>query len=224
MNLEIQIEPVMENSKTPKIFSVTEVSAALKKHVESTFSNIYVRGEIAGLKIHTSGHAYYTLKDQDSVIDAVCWRGTLSGKGLKLEEGLEIIAKGRLTIYPGRSKYQLIVEDFKPAGQGALLQLLQKRKETLQAEGLFDKTRKKPLPLFPKTIGLITSATGAVIRDILHRLGDRYPCEVLLWPVAVQGETAANQITQAIEGFNALDLDKRPDLLIVARGGGSLED
>ncbi|MCX7338783.1 MAG: exodeoxyribonuclease VII large subunit [Alphaproteobacteria bacterium] len=202
------------------ILSVSELSLSLKRVVEGTFSSIHVRGEISGLKRHTSGHYYLSLKDQNSVIDAVCWRGTKLS--IALEEGLEIIAHGRLTIYAGRSKYQLVIDDAKAAGQGALLKLLEDRKIRLEAEGLFKD--KKPLPPFPKRIGIVTSPTGAVIQDILHRLQDRYPCSVLLWPVLVQGPGAADQVTTAINGMNALPLDQRPDLLIVARGGGSIED
>jgi exodeoxyribonuclease VII large subunit len=202
------------------ILSVTDLSLSLKQVVESQFKRVRVRGEVSGFKRHTSGHAYFTLKDQDSVIDAVCWRGT--GLKILLEDGLEIIATGRITTYPGRSKYQIVVESAEVAGEGALLKLLLERKTRLQAEGLFN--RKRCLPTFPKKIGIITSPTGAVIQDILHRLNDRYPCEVLVWPVLVQGPEAAEQITAAIEGFNELPLDQQPSLLIVARGGGSLED
>jgi exodeoxyribonuclease VII large subunit len=202
------------------ILSVTDLSLSLKQLVESQFKRVRVRGEVSGFKRHTSGHAYFTLKDQDAVIDAVCWRGT-SLKTL-LEDGIEIIVTGRLTTYPGRSKYQIVVEGAEVAGEGALLKLLLERKARLQAEGLFDCKRR--LPTFPGKIGIITSPTGAVIQDILHRLNDRYPCEVLVWPVLVQGPGAAEQITAAIEGFNDLPANQQPDLLIVARGGGSLED
>ena len=200
------------------ILSVTDLSLGLKQLVEGHFKRVRVRGEISGFKGHTSGHSYFTLKDQDSVIDAVCWRGT--SLKTQLEDGLEVIASGRLTTYPGRSKYQIVVDGAEAAGEGALLKVLLERKARLQAEGLFD--NKRPLPAFPKTIGVVTSATGAVIQDILHRLSDRYPCHVLVWPVLVQGPGAAEQITAAIQGFN--NLDQKPDLLIVARGGGSLED
>ncbi len=202
------------------VLSVRELSFALKKVVETDFRVVRVRGEISGFKRHTSGHSYFCLKDEEAVLDAVCWRGT----SLKtpLQDGLEIIATGRLTTYPGRSKYQIIVETAEVAGEGALLKILQERKNRLHAEGLFQ--RKRPLPLFPQTIGIVTSLTGAVIHDILHRLQDRYPCKVLVWPTLVQGPGAAEQITAAIHGFNKLSLDQRPDVLIVARGGGSLED
>ncbi len=203
-------------------YTVTELSLALKRSVESTFSHVRVRGEISGLKRHSSGHTYFALKDQDSVLDGVCWRGSCSGSSQILQEGLEVIATGRLTTYPGRSKYQIVVTSVEAAGEGALQKLLEDRKRKLAAEGLFEEVRKKTLPFLPQTIGIITSPTGAVIRDILHRLTDRFPVSVLLWPVAVQGEGAAAQVAAALEGFNRMD--QKPDLLIVARGGGSLED
>lgn len=204
------------------VYSVTEISQTLKQMVERTYGRIRVQGEISGLKRHTSGHTYFALKDADAVMDAVSWRGSLSGSSVSLEDGLEIIATGRLTTYPGRSKYQMVVEQFEPTGQGALLKLLEERKTRLAAEGLFDAARKKPLPPYPQKIGIVTSPTGAVLQDILHRLEDRYPCHVLVWPVLVQGQGAAEQVAAAIEGFNTLP--DAPDLLIVARGGGSLED
>lgn len=204
------------------VYTVTEISQNLKQTVENTYGRIRVRGEISGLKRHTSGHTYFSLKDADAVIDGVSWRGSLKDSAVALEEGLEIIASGRLTTYPGRSKYQMVVENFEPTGQGALLKLLEERKARLAAEGLFDPARKKPLPFYPQKIGIVTSPTGAVLQDILHRLEDRYPCHVLVWPVLVQGQGAADQIAAAIEGFN--NLASPPDLIIVARGGGSLED
>jgi exodeoxyribonuclease VII large subunit len=204
------------------VYTVTEISQNLKQTIEKTYGRIRVRGEISGLKRHTSGHTYFALKDADAVMDAVSWRGSLKDSTVSLEEGLEIIATGRLTTYPGRSKYQMIVEQFEPTGQGALLKLLEERKARLAAEGLFDMGRKKPLPLYPQKIGIVTSPTGAVLQDILHRLEDRYPCHVLVWPVLVQGQGAADQIAAAIEGFN--NLASPPELIIVARGGGSLED
>jgi exodeoxyribonuclease VII large subunit len=203
-------------------YTVTELSLALKRTVETGFSRVRVRGEISGLKKHTSGHVYFALKDQDSVLDGVCWRGSFQGLAISPQEGMEIIATGRLTTYPGRSKYQIVVDAMELAGEGALLKLLEERKRKLAAEGLFDEARKKPLPFLPERIGIVTSPTGAVIRDILHRLSDRFPVPVLLWPVAVQGEGAAEQIAAAIRGFN--QLDEKLDLLVVARGGGSLED
>ena len=220
----MQQQPVLNLIETP-VFSVTQLSQTLKKTVEQSFSRVRVRGEISGFKRHTSGHLYFSLKDQESVIDGVCWRGT--PLQIQLEDGLEIIANGRITIYPGRSKYQIVVDSFEAAGEGALLKLLLDRKNRLMAEGLFDPIRKKQLPRYPQTIGVITSPTGAVIRDILHRLQDRYPCRVLVWPVAVQGNEAADQVATAIKGFNRLlqsQPELAPDVLIVARGGGSLED
>lgn len=219
MNLETFFtnEPVVQ-----PILTVSELSTALKKSVESTYSGIRVRGEISGLKRHTSGHLYYALKDDNAVLDAVSWRGTSQNNPIRLEDGLEIIAYGRLTTYPQRSKYQFIVEGYEATGQGALLKLLEDRKQKLSAEGLFDPARKKPIPSFPQIIGVVTSPTGAVIRDILHRIQDRFPCHVIVWPVLVQGGDAAQQIAAAIDGFQVLL--PRPDILIVARGGGSLED
>ena len=208
-------------------YTVSEISTALKRTVETEFEHVRVRGEISGFKRHSSGHLYYCLKDTEAVLDAVSWRGAVARLGIQPEDGLEVIASGRLTTYPGRSKYQMVIEHLELAGQGALLKLLEDRRKKLAAEGLFDATRKRPLPFLPQVIGVITSPTGAVIRDILHRLADRFPRHVLLWPVAVQGEGAAEQVAAAIRGFNGLAPSgkvPRPDLLIVARGGGSLED
>lgn len=216
------MNPVLPLASTLPEYTVTELSLALKRVVETGFSRVRVRGEISGLKRHTSGHVYFALKDQDSVLDGVCWRGSFQGLSITPQEGMEVIAIGRLTTYPGRSKYQIVVEGMELAGEGALLKLLEERKRKLAAMGLFDEERKKPLPFLPQLIGIVTSPTGAVIRDMLHRIADRFPSSVLLWPVAVQGEGAASQIATAIRGFN--QLDQKPDLLIVARGGGSLED
>lgn len=214
-----------ERSNVPE-YSVGELSGALKRTVEETFAHVRVRGEISGFKRHSSGHLYFALKDADAVLDAVCWRGQAARLGMAPEDGMEVIAVGRLTTYPGRSKYQMVVERMDLAGQGALLKLLEDRRRKLAAEGLFDQGRKRPIPFLPTVIGIVTSPTGAVIRDILHRLADRFPRRVLLWPVAVQGDGAAQQVARAIEGFNALPAGgvPRPDLLIVARGGGSVED
>jgi len=209
-------------STTLPEYTVTEVSLALKKMVETGFARVRVKGEISGLKKHTSGHVYFALKDQDAVLDAVCWRGSYGALSINPQEGMEIIATGRLTTYPGRSKYQIVVENMELAGEGALLKLLEELKRKLAAEGLFDESRKKLLPYLPETIGIVTSPTGAVIQDMLHRLADRFPVHVILWPVAVQGEGASAQIAAAVRGFN--DMENKPDLLIVARGGGSLED
>ena len=208
-------------------YSVSELSGSLRKTVEETFAFVRVRGEVSGFKRHSSGHLYFALKDAEAVLDAVCWRGQAVKLGLGPEDGMEVIATGRLTTYPGRSKYQMVVERMELAGQGALLKLLEDRRKRLMAEGLFAPERKRPIPFLPGVIGVITSPTGAVIRDILHRLAERFPRHVLLWPVAVQGDGAAAQVAAAIRGFNALAAGgavPRPDLLIVARGGGSLED
>jgi len=222
-------ENSLESSLLPNLpeFSVSELSSLLKRALEDRFEHVRVRGEISGFKRHTSGHLYLSLKDANAVLDAVCWRGTAARLGLKPEDGMEVVCAGRITTYPGRSKYQLVVETMELAGEGALLKLLEDRKRKLAAEGLFDAARKKPLPYLPEVIGVVTSPTGAVIRDILHRLADRFPRRVILWPVAVQGSGAAEQVAGAIEGFNRLQSGgtiPRPDLLIVARGGGSLED
>jgi exodeoxyribonuclease VII large subunit len=208
-------------------YSVSEISNAIRRTMEDSFGHVRVRGEISQPKIPGSGHLYFTLKDDKANLDAVCWRGTVSKLQLKPEDGMEVICTGRITTYAGRSKYQIVVEAMELAGEGALLKLLEERKKKLQAEGLFDPARKKPLPFIPEVIGIVTSPTGAVIEDILHRLNDRFPRPVLLWPVRVQGETAAVEVASAIEGFNKLPETgelRRPDLLIVARGGGSLED
>jgi exodeoxyribonuclease VII large subunit len=202
--------------------SVSELSSALKRTVEGAFDHVRVRGEISGFKRVASGHCYFTLKDDSACIDAVIWRGQAAAVRFAPEDGIEVVATGRLTTYPARSRYQIVVERLELAGQGALMALLDKRRRALAAEGLFDAERKKRLPFAPRLIGVVSSATGAVIRDILHRLEDRFPTHVLLWPVPVQGEGAADKIAAAVAGFNALA--DRPDLIIVARGGGSIED
>ena len=202
--------------------SVSELSAALKRTVEGAFDHVRVRGEISGFKRVASGHCYFTLKDDAACMDAVIWRGQAGALRFQPEDGIEVIATGRLTTYPARSRYQIVVDRLELAGQGALMALLDKRRQALAAEGLFDAARKRPLPFAPRRIGVVTSPTGAVIRDILHRLEDRFPTHVTLWPVPVQGEGAAEKIAAAIAGFNALA--EPPDLLIVARGGGSIED
>src|SRR5438876_9783233 len=208
-------------------YTVSELSLALKRSIEDGFGQVRVRGEISGFKRPGSGHCYFALKDADAVLDAVCWRATAIRLGLKPEDGMEVVCSGRLTTYPGRSKYQLVVDTIELAGKGALLRLLEERRLRLAAEGLFAAERKRLLPFLPEVIGIVTSPSGAVIRDILHRLADRFPRRVLIWPVAVQGESAAAQIAAAIDGFNRLGPAgpvPRPDLIIVARGGGSLED
>ncbi|PKP72433.1 MAG: exodeoxyribonuclease VII large subunit, partial [Alphaproteobacteria bacterium HGW-Alphaproteobacteria-6] len=209
-------------------FSVSEISFALKRTVEETFGHVRVRGEITGYRgSHSSGHCYFGLKDDKARIDAVVWRGAFQKLRFKPEEGMEVIATGKLTTYPGSSKYQIVIEHLEPAGVGALMALLEERRKKLGAEGLFAPERKKPLPFLPEVIGVVTSPTGAVIRDILHRLQDRFPRRVIVWPVRVQGETSAAEVAAAIQGFNAMEKGgalPRPDVLIVARGGGSIED
>jgi exodeoxyribonuclease VII large subunit len=207
-------------------YTVSELSQALRRSIEDGFGHVRVRGEVTGFKRHGSGHCYFALKDTDAVLDAVCWRMTAVRLAVKPEDGMEVVCTGRLTTFPGRSKYQLVVDSIELAGIGALLKLLEERRQRLAAEGLFAAERKRLLPFLPEVIGVVTSPTGAVIRDILHRLADRFPRRVLIWPVAVQGEGAAAQVAAAIAGFNRLPKGgvPRPDLIIVARGGGSLED
>ena len=208
--------------------TVSELSASLKRTVEDAYGYVRVRGEISGYKgPHSSGHCYFALKDQTAKIDGVIWKGVFGRMRMKPEEGMEVIVTGKLTTYPNRSSYQIVVETLEPAGLGALMALLEERRRKLTAEGLFDEARKQLLPFLPEVIGVVTSPTGAVIRDILHRLADRFPRHVIVWPVKVQGDGSAEQIAAAICGFNALPEGgriRRPDLIIVARGGGSLED
>ncbi|RBI86994.1 exodeoxyribonuclease VII large subunit [Rhodosalinus halophilus] len=208
-------------------YTVSEISGAVKRVVEGEFPHVRVRGELGRVSRPRSGHVYLDLKDERAVLSGVIWKGTAARLQTQPEEGLEVVATGRLTTFPGQSRYQLIIEDLRPAGQGALMALLEQRKKALAAEGLFDAARKRPLPYLPEVIGVVTSPSGAVIRDILHRLRDRFPRRVLIWPVAVQGERCAPEVANAIRGFNALPRGgaiPRPDLLIVARGGGSIED
>lgn len=207
--------------------TITEISQALKRTVEGAFGFVRVRGELSGVKRAASGHLYCSLKDEGAVIDGVMWRTGVQRVAFAPEDGLEVIASGKLTTYPGRSKYQIVIESLELAGEGALLALLEKTKARLAAEGLFAPERKRPLPFLPRVIGVVTSPTGAVIRDILHRLADRFPSRVLVWPVLVQGQGAAEQVAAAVRGFGQIDGSggiPRPDLLIVARGGGSIED
>src|SRR4051812_40001873 len=207
--------------------SVSELAQAIKRTLEGSFDRVRVRGEISGFKRAASGHLYMMLKDEAACIKAVCWRTTAMRLGMAPEDGMEVIVTGRLTSYAERSEYQLVIERIELAGIGALLKMIEERRKKLAAEGLFEAARKRPLPVLPEVIGVVTSPTGAVIRDILHRLADRFPRRVLVWPVLVQGEDAARQVAAAIRGFNALARDgavPRPDLLIVARGGGSIED
>jgi exodeoxyribonuclease VII large subunit len=217
-----------ENLINAPEFTVSELSTALKRTVEDRFGHVRVRGEITGFRgPHSSGHCYFALKDENAKIEAVIWKFAHARMRFKPQEGLEVIATGKLTTYPNSSKYQIVIESLEPAGIGALMALMEERKKKLAAEGLFDEARKQLLPWLPEVIGVVTSPTGAVIRDILHRLEDRFPRRVLVWPVKVQGEGSAEQVAAAIRGFNALPEGgriPRPDLLIVARGGGSLED
>jgi exodeoxyribonuclease VII large subunit len=208
-------------------YTVSELSGAVKRVIEGEFGLVRVRGEVGRVSRPASGHLYFDLKDDRSVIAAISWKGQVARMQVRPEEGMEVVATGRMTTFPGQSKYQLIVDDVAPAGAGALMAMLEKRKAALGAEGLFDPARKKPIPYLPRVIGVVTSPSGAVIRDILHRLRDRFPRHVLIWPVAVQGQDCAAQVAAAIRGFNLLEPGgpiPRPDVLIVARGGGSLED
>jgi len=228
--LENSSEYDAENNSAHNLpeYSVSEISHVLKRTLEETFPHVRVRGELSGFKRAASGHMYFKLKDDDAVLDGVCWKGIAGRLSIVPEDGMEVIVTGRVTAYGGRSSYQIIVESLELAGEGALLKLLEDRRRKLAEEGLFDAAAKQELPYMPEIIGVITSPTGAVIRDILHRLQDRFPLRVIVWPVVVQGKTAAAEIAAAIEGFNAVggaqSAVPRPDVLIVARGGGSLED
>ena len=215
--------------QTPQLpeYTVSEISFEIKKFVETTFSRVKIRGEIFGAKRADSGHWYLSLKDPNAVLSAVIWKGTASRLGFKPEDGLEVVATGKITTFAGKSSYQLVIEQMEIAGTGALLKLLEERKQKFAAEGLFDPAHKKPVPFLPEVIGVVTSASGAVIRDIIHRVRDRFPSRIIVWPTPVQGEGAAEKIAAAVRGFNALSRGgtvPRPDVLIVARGGGSLED
>jgi len=220
------LDDLPEGQNSPE-FSVTEISGAIKRVIEGEFGHVRVKGEVGRVSKPRSGHIYLDLKDDKSVISGVIWKGVAGRLDTQPEEGMEVVATGRVTTFGGQSKYQLVIEDIKPAGMGALMALLEKRKKALAAEGLFDPARKRPLPYLPEIIGVVTSPSGAVIRDILHRLRDRFPRKVLIWPVAVQGAKCAPEVARAIAGFNAMTPGgalPRPDLLIVARGGGSVED
>ena len=223
--MDLLDDPV-EGVNSPE-FSVTELSGAIKRVIEGEFSHVRIKGEVGRVSRPRSGHIYLDLKDDKSVINGVIWKGVAGRLQTQPDEGMEVVATGRVTTFGGQSKYQIVIEDIKPAGMGALMALLEKRKTMLSAEGLFEESRKRPLPYLPEVIGVVTSPSGAVIRDILHRLRDRFPRKVLIWPVAVQGAKCAPEVVRAIEGFNALKIGgamPRPDLLIVARGGGSVED
>ncbi|TAJ55875.1 exodeoxyribonuclease VII large subunit [Brevundimonas sp.] len=207
--------------------TVSELSFALKRTLEDRFGHVRLRGEISKVNHHASGHVYLTLKDDKAAIDGVIWKGSVRGLGVRPESGLEVIVTGKITSYPARSSYQIVIETMEAAGAGALLAQLERLKAKLAGEGLFEPGRKKPIPTFPAVVGVITSPTGAVIRDILHRIAERWPCRVIVWPVVVQGDAACGQVSNAIRGFDALTPGgaiPRPDILIVARGGGSVED
>lgn len=219
-------EPAAPRDNNPPL-SISELSFALKRTLEDRFGHVRLRGEISKVNRHASGHVYLTLKDDKACIDGVVWKGSARGLGVQPETGLEVIVTGKITSYPARSSYQIVIETMEAAGAGALLAQLERLKAKLNGEGLFDPARKKAIPTFPAVIGVITSPTGAVIRDILHRIAERWPCRVIVWPVVVQGEAACGQVSNAIRGFDALTPGgpiPRPDLLIVARGGGSVED
>ena len=222
---EPQEQPIKSN--VPEL-SVSELAFSLKRTLEETFGRVRVRGELSGLKLASSGHLYGSIKDENANVDIVCWKGMLANLSIKPEDGLEVICTGKVSSFPKSSKYQIIIDSIELAGEGALLKMLEDRKKKLAAEGLFAPERKQNLPFLPQVIGVVTSPTGAVIRDIIHRLNDRFPRHVLVWPVPVQGDGAAEKIAAAIDGFSALPEKggniPRPDLLIVARGGGSLED
>ncbi len=226
--LEAESPPGGDSLANAPEFSVSELSGALKRTVEDRFGYVRVRGEVSNYRgPHSSGHAYFSLKDATARIDAVVWRTAFGRMRIKPEEGMEVVATGKITTYPGKSSYQIVIETLEPAGIGALMAMLEERRRRFAAEGLFDAARKRPLPFLPRVIGVVTSPTGAVIRDILHRVAARFPRHVLVWPVRVQGEESAAEVARAIRGFNALSADgvlAVPDLLIVARGGGSLED
>lgn len=217
------IDDAPEGVNTPE-FSVSELSGAVKRMVEGEFGHVRVRGEVGRVSRPRSGHVYLDLKDDRSVLAGVMWKGVAARLSTQPEEGMEVVATGRLTTFPGQSKYQIVIEDIAPAGMGALMAMLEKRKAALTAEGLFAADRKRPIPYLPRMIGVVTSPSGAVIRDILHRLGERFPTHVLIWPVAVQGAKCAPEVAAAIRGFSDMQGARRPDVIIVARGGGSVED
>ena len=218
------LENNLINNTNQLEFSVSEISNKIKSLLEKNFGIVKIKGEISGLKIASSGHGYFSLKDTNAVLAATCWRHNLAKVKFKLEEGMEVVVTGKITAYAGQSKYQISVDRIEPAGIGAFMKILTERRIKLSNEGLFDKEHKQPLPFLPKKIGIITSITGAVIKDIIHRISDRFPTHLLIWAVSVQGENSANEISNAIDGFNKMPLSSQPDILIIARGGGSIED
>ena len=218
---------LVDEAGNARAYGVSELAFALKRTIEDAYGFVRLRGELSKVTFHGNGHVYLDLKDEKASISGVIWKGSVRGLAVRPETGLEVIVTGKVTTYPGRSQYQIIIETMVHAGVGALLAQFERLKAKLAAEGLFETSRKRPLPAMPRVIGVITSPTGAVIRDILHRIQDRWPCRVIVWPVVVQGDQAAAQVRAAIEGFGALDGAgpiPRPDLIIVARGGGSVED
>ncbi|CAN7428927.1 exodeoxyribonuclease VII large subunit [Phenylobacterium sp. LjRoot225] len=219
--------PETESSGNARPYSVSELAFALKRTLEDAYGFVRLRGELSKVTNHSNGHVYLTLKDERAAIDGVVWKGSVRGLSVRPEQGLEVIVTGKITSYPAGSRYQIVIETMEAAGVGALLAQLERLKVRLAGEGLFEPARKHAIPAMPRVVGVITSPTGAVIRDILHRIRDRWPCHVIVWPVVVQGDAAAAQVSAAIRGFCALDPAgpiARPDVLIVARGGGSVED
>jgi exodeoxyribonuclease VII large subunit len=226
MDERAESQPEVPGSNAPEM-TVSELANALKRTVEDTYAFVRVRGELGRVVLAKSGHLYFDVKDENATLNTIMWKGNAGRLPFKPEEGLEVVAEGKLSTYPGRSNYQMIADRMRPAGAGALMQLLEERKKKLAAEGLFAAERKKPLPFLPRVIGVVTSPTGAVIRDILHRIRDRFPVHVIVWPALVQGERAAAEVEAGIRGFNACQPGgaiPRPDVIIVARGGGSIED
>ena len=216
-----------ESGANQQPYSVSELAFALKRTIEDAFGFVRLRGELSKVTFHANGHVYLDLKDERASISGVIWKTQVRGLAIRPQTGMEVIVTGKITTYPGRSQYQIIIETMAPAGVGALLAQLERLKTQLSAEGLFDTARKRPIPAMPSVVGVITSPTGAVIRDILHRISDRWPCRVIVWPSLMQGDAAAGLVAAAIQGFNALVPGgpiPRPDVLIVARGGGSVED
>ncbi len=220
----MMLDDYLTNNVSKTEFSVSEISGKIKWLLENNLGTLRVKGEISGLKIATSGHGYFSLKDENAILAATCWKHALARVNFKLEEGLEVIVTGKITAYAGQSKYQISVELIEPSGVGAFMKILSERRQKLEKEGLFAHDHKQKIPFFPRKIGIITSITGAVIKDIIHRISDRCPTHLVIWPVSVQGGTAAQEISNAINGFNKLPHNLQPDLLIIARGGGSIED
>ena len=218
------LDDYLTNNVSKIDFSVSEISSKIKWLLENNLGTVRIKGEISGLKIAASGHGYFSLKDENAILAATCWKPILARVNFKLDDGLEVIVTGKITAYAGQSKYQISVELIEPSGVGAFMKILRERRQKLEKEGLFVHEHKQKIPFLPRKIGIITSITGAVIKDIIHRISDRCPTHLIIWPVSVQGETSAGEISSAIDGFNKLPLTLQPDLLIIARGGGSIED